>query len=251
MQFYERLAAGVGPGATPPQQQKTLLFPSNSHATAATPGLKRKVCPAFRTTTDWTRLQRKVLPKFLLVLDDEIGVLLLKSLARLQPQGVDGATHGSTAGLSAAGETSSEPQDQQLQQRKERQTAKHQLIPPQRLTAAHIPTSITGALTFRHKAAATAVAPAAAAVAASGAKIAGDAGTVSRGFVSAADERAQFELMLSAVYAAFQHKLQHWQVRRLVKALGYAAQLQLYHHGFLQVSLWCSQLLLACFYRAQ
>jgi hypothetical protein len=167
---------------------------------------------------------------YLLALDDQTSVLLLKCLARLQPPLVPAAAAAaaqdlvtsSSSGL--AGEVLTTPTHQQKQQ---------QCAQP---TAAAVPTSINGAI--RHRLS-TAAMGAAAASDAPGDSLSGaaaaDVAAVARGFASAADERAQFDLMLAGVCAALQQKLGAWGDRRLVEALCWLAQLQTHHEAFLQV----------------
>jgi hypothetical protein len=245
MQFYQQLVAGTWPGLPSNQQrQRPRLFAADAGiqsappSSAGAPGVCRKVQPTLRTTQRWTRLQRKVLPKYLLALDDQTSVLLLKCLTRLQPPLVPAAAQqsvtSSRSGLVREGFTTpTQPQQQQQQCAS--------------ITAAAVPTSINGAI--RHRlgtavaaaAAATAEAAAAAAAASNApadslsVAAAADVAAVARGFASAADERSQFDLMLAGVCAVLQQKLGAWNDRRLVEALCWLAQLHTYHQAFLQV----------------
>jgi hypothetical protein len=241
LQFYQQLVAGTWPGLPSNQQRhRPCLFAADAGtqsaapSSAGAPGVCRKVQPILRTTQRWTRLQRKVLPKYLLALDDQTSVLLLKCLTRLQPPLVPAAAQqsvtSSRSGLVREGFTTPTQPHQQQQCGAQ-------------IKAAAVPTSINGAIRHRLGAAALGAAAAAAAAAAAsnaagdslGGAAAADVAAVARGFTSAADERSQFDLMLAGVCAVLQQKLGAWKDRRLVEALCWLAQLHTYHEAFLQV----------------
>jgi hypothetical protein len=228
LQFYQQLVAGTWPGLpSNQQQQRPRLFAADvdtqlaAPSAAGAPGVCRKVQPTLRTTLRWTRLQRKVLPKYLMAFDDQTSVLLLKCLARLQPPLVPTTAEQEVATSSGRVLTREVPGLPQQQQQQRLQ-----------LTAAALPTSINGAI--RHRLNAAAASATATGDSPDGAAAA-DVAAVARGFASAADERAQFDLMLAGVCAVLQQKLPSWGDRRLVEVLCWLAQLHTYHEAFLQV----------------
>jgi hypothetical protein len=185
-------------------------------------------------------LQRKVLPKYLLALDDQTSLLLLKCLARLQPPLVPApaARPGQQQVASSSNHLLVLPE--QLQQGSATSGAwqhQQQQLQQQRaqLTAAVVPTSINGAIRDRYLLTSSSALLAAASIAPAADAAAADVAAAARGFASAADERAQFDLMLAGVCAVLQQKLPAWSDRRMVEALCWLAQLHTYHEGFIQV----------------
>eukprot|EP00775_Hariotina_reticulata_P009222 gene9222-9387_t len=61
-----------------------------------------------------------------------------------------------------------------------------------------------------------------------------DTAAAAHGFQDACDERAQFELMMSAVYAVLSDKLQVWHQGCVMRMLPYSAQLQIHSDKFMQ-----------------
>jgi hypothetical protein len=196
------------------------LFAQSQPAAASTDALRAKLCPALDTTQDWTRVQRKLLPKYLFVLDAVTAVHLLQCLARLQPLLGPGA-HQQVSSTCPADQPQLTNSLQQQQQQQQQGPSLDQL--------AQLPTSIYGALAGPTPGAWPAAAPTHAQQAAA------DAAARARGFPSTAAAREAFEVMLAAVYTVLAVKVTGWPVGVLAKLMACAGQLQLQHQGFLQV----------------
>lgn len=230
LQFYQQIVEGKATKQHPAPKRK-LLFqrPQSVKAQVITPALLRKVVPAIVHTRHWPRLQRKILPRFLFVLNESAAVALFRTLVALQPPSSppSAVVPTSEPGTVSPAYSNAKAGDQQVPA-----TICH--------TAYAAPSSITGAFRRRHQLSLPST------TAASDPAII-DAAAVARGFKDAWDERRQFSLMLEAVYVVLQDKLEQWQGRRLIKLLGYAAQLQVQlppPQTFMQVGahpgkLWC------------
>jgi hypothetical protein len=185
--------------------------------------------PTLKNTTSWTRLQRKFLPKYLFVVDDVAAVQLLKCAARLQPPIIASLQPGGEAVSTIAGVAAQADQDATPQAEPPHQ---HNWQPQQWLSAATgLKTSINGSLQRRYAASASSSSNAAI----KDSLTALDAAAAARGFQTAVDERAEFELMMSAVYAVMADKLQGWHQSCVMQLLPYSAQLQIRSEGFMQV----------------
>lgn len=199
-------------------------------------------------------MQRKILPKYLLVLDAVTAVHLLQCLARLQPPSVNAAqqdsciSHATDSRLDEQAQVLLQPQTghQQQQQQQQllqqrQQPSEGENSPPQHIQGpsldqlAQLPTSVYSALAG----CTPGVWPVPAFSQAQ--QAAADAAAVAAGFTGAAAARAEFDLMLSAVYTVLCAKLAKWPVSVLVKLLSCAGQLQLQHDGLLQVRGHCSR----------
>lgn len=238
-QLYQAVIAGE----RHPSPRRPLFGGPNATATAgagaaATAALHAKLCPSLNTTSSWTRVQRKLLPKHLFVLDAVLSVHLLQCLVRVQPlrvqisQAADAVSPTDDDNSSSNSSTSTAGDHPQQQQR---QLALVQDAAPSLRTLAQLPTSIYSTIAGPpqlgssmwpaegHPTPAQASAAVTAAVAA--------------GFTDAAAARAEFEVMLGAVYTVLGtgHKLAQWPASVLVKLLCCAGQLQLQHPVFLQV----------------
>lgn len=211
-QFYQRVLSADWQQAQKPASRQP-LFAQTHAAAASTAALRAKLCPALDTTQDWTRVQRKLLPKYLFVLDAVTAVHLLQCLARLQPLL---ATHHQQR-------SSTCPADQPQPANSQQQQG------PSLDQLAQLPTSIYAAIAGPHPGAWPAAAPTHAQ------RAAADAVAGARGFPSTAAARDQFDVMLAAVYTVLAVKVTAWPFGVLAKLLACAGQLQLQHQGFLQV----------------
>lgn len=179
-------------------------------------------------------MQRKLLPKYLFVLDAVTTVHLLQCLVRLQPP----AIHCQHSSSSPADQQQSLP-PQEAVTSQQTVTAPHAAAsrqhPQQGPTLdqlAQLPTSIYGAITGPQPGIWPAAPPTQLQ------QSAADAAAVARGFAVAAAARSDFEVMLVAVYSVLAVKLSQWPFAVLAKVVACAGQLQLQHQGFLQVRMY-------------
>jgi hypothetical protein len=251
LQFYQKVISGQAPQ---PHSTRQPLFKQPQAAVSSSPALRAKLCPAFDTTQDWTRVQRKLLPKYLFLLDAVTAVHLLKCLVRLQPPAASlaeaplpdstsipvGQVHagtmlaqqGSGVAASTGAQHTASPAHQQ-QQSVQSSPGPQQLQQPVRYPSltqlAQLPTSIHAAIAGPIPGVWPAAGPTTTQQAAA------DQAAGARGFTNAAVARAEFEVMLAAVYAVLAVKLAQWPFAVLVKVLGCAGQLQVQHEMFIQV----------------
>jgi hypothetical protein len=191
-------------------------------------------------------VQRKILPRYLLVLDAVTAVHMLQCLARLQPPSVHASQQDShfiqestDSGLDGEGQvllqlpTGHQQLVQPRQQHARGQQPSQHIQGPSLDQLAQLPTSIYAALAGSGPGVWPMPTLSQAQLAAA------DAAAVAAGFASATAARADFELMLSAVYTVLCAKLAQWPASVLVKLLSCAGQMQLRHEGFLLVGgLW-------------
>lgn len=254
LQFYHKIISGQAPQ---PSSTRQPLFKQPQAAISSSPALRAKLCPAFDTTQDWTRVQRKLLPKYIFLLDAVTAVHLLKCLVRLQPPAVSlaeaplpdstsipvGQVHAGTMQAEQGSGVAADMSLQHTARSAHQQPVQPLQNPPLKLQQpvrcpsltqlAQLPTSIHAAVAGPIPS----IWPAAGLTAAQ--QLAADQAAVARGYANAAAARAEFEVMLAAVYAVLAMKLAQWPFAVLAKVLGCAGQLQVQHKAFLQVRKGC------------
>ena len=103
MQMYEAIVDGSWPYLDAPRRQRLFSSGQQLQGTHMSPTLAAKVLPGLRTSRNWTRLARRLLPRYLPVLDANGGLLLLRALRRqLEPPVPPNGTPSWPLGLSAA-----------------------------------------------------------------------------------------------------------------------------------------------------
>lgn len=246
LQLYQDVTQGQR-SATQPATRQTLFGGTQSAVATSTAGLRAKLSPTLATTKDWTRVQRKVLPKYLFVLDAFTAVQLLQCLVRLQPpvvrslQAAAPPTDSSSDRRALNSSTVSPADSATIRLQHEESQTDQQALPAhhqQQLHArdgpslnqlAQLPTSISGAITG----AIPGLWPAPPLTATQLATA--DAAARGRSYLSAADERRDFDLMLAAVLIVLAPKLSQWPFAVLAKAMCCVGQLQLQQENFLEV----------------
>lgn len=251
-QLYLDVANGLHPTHQPARSR---LFSQTSNASTA--ALRSKLCPSLTTTNDWTRLQRKLLPKYMFVLDAVTAVQLLQCLARLQPPVVQAAHYSSIwqdtvtsaaavqvkqhAGIPALHdghqpvtvEGDEHPAWQQHRLKVARQHINRLQIQPATCPSLDLLASLR---TSNYVSLAGPVPGCWPAAPANSTQLAAaQAYAITKGFPDVATARQEFDLMLTAVYTVLGPKVARWPFSVQLQLLRSAGHLQLCHQTFLQV----------------